>query len=200
MESSSPHIAILASGTGSNALKIISHFNHKKIKVNFSILSNRKEAPVLEKAKELGIPYMSFNKQTFIEENVVLDYLKERNIKLIVLAGFLWLLPKKYVDTFPKKIINIHPSLLPKYGGKGMYGIKVHEAVVRAKDNISGITIHYVDEAYDHGQHILQKTCVIHPKDSPEVVAKKVQILEHKYFPQVVESLFLRESHNQTET
>ena len=192
MKKDIPYIAIFASGTGSNAVKIISHFRENKLEAKFCILSNKNDAPVLQKARELNIEALAFTKKDFSEEDVVLNYLKERKIKLIVLAGFLWLVPKKIIEAYPGKIINIHPALLPKYGGKGMYGMKVHEAVVRAKEKTTGITIHLIDEEYDHGQHILQKSCDVLPNDNAEMVAKKVQKLEHIYFPQVVEDLFLQ--------
>ncbi|UZR92304.1 phosphoribosylglycinamide formyltransferase [Chondrinema litorale] len=192
MEKDIPYIAIFASGTGSNAVKIISHFRENNIEANFCILSNKKDAPVLQKAAELNIETFSFGRKDFAENDTVLNYLKEKNIKLIVLAGFLWLVPKNLVENYPEKIINIHPALLPNYGGKGMYGMKVHTAVVDNKEKASGITIHFVDEHYDHGKHILQKSFDVLPDDTPEMVAKKVQQLEHKYFPQVVENLYLQ--------
>ena len=181
-------IAIFASGTGSNALKIIESFKQGE-HVNFVILSNKKDALVVESATKLNIPVLVFNREEFYKTNKVIHFLKEHTCNLIVLAGFLWLVPVNLVQAFPKKIINIHPALLPKYSGKGMYGINVHRAVVEAKEEISGMTIHYVNEMYDDGAIILQKSCKLDTYDSPEMVAQKVLKLEHKYYPKVVKKL-----------
>jgi phosphoribosylglycinamide formyltransferase-1 len=183
------NIAIFASGSGSNAQRIMEYFQDSKdIKVSL-LMSNNKNAYALERAKAFNIPTSTFDKQTFCNSDLVIDELKANNISWVILAGFLWLIPNNLVKAFPHKIINIHPALLPKYGGKGMYGHFVHEAVVAAKESESGISIHYVDENYDEGKIIFQAKCSIHPEDSPEVVAKKVLTLEHEHFPVVIENL-----------
>lgn len=191
MKKNIPHIAIFASGSGSNAVKIIEHFTHQKIETNFCVLSNKPQAPVLEKAKKLGVETIVFDRGTFFNSNNIVEYLQSKHVTLIVLAGFLWLVPENIIKAFNGKIINIHPALLPKYGGKGMFGMRVHQAVVDEGETETGITIHYVDEEYDHGKIILQKSCSVIPEDTPETVAKKVQQLEHTHFPEVTEQLFL---------
>jgi phosphoribosylglycinamide formyltransferase-1 len=181
-------IALFASGTGSNALKIIEHF-HTVPSVSFVVLSNKENAPVLPKVQALNIPTLTFNRKDFYENGKVKAFLAEQSVDFIVLAGFLWLMPTDIVQEYPNKIINIHPALLPKFGGKGMYGMKVHEAVQQAQETTTGITIHYVNEKYDEGEVILQATCAVAPTDTPEMIAKKVQALEHEHFPKVVEKL-----------
>jgi phosphoribosylglycinamide formyltransferase 1 len=183
------NIAILASGSGSNAQRIIEYFkNSPDIRVKL-LLSNNKNAYALERAKNFNIPTRVFDKVTFCETNEIVQELQSQHISWVILAGFLWLIPKNLVNAFPNRIVNIHPALLPLYGGKGMYGHFVHEAVVAAKDKESGISIHYVNEHYDEGQIIFQATCKVEPEDSPEMVAKKVQVLEHEHFPAVIENL-----------
>ncbi len=181
-------IAIFASGTGSNAVKIIEYFKEKP-HYQFIVLSNKKDAPVLEKARHLGVPTWTFGKQDFYENGKVLDFLKEQKVDFIVLAGFLWLVPADIVRHFPNKIINLHPALLPKYGGKGMFGQKVHEAVIQAKEKESGITIHYVNEKYDEGSIIFQTQCFVNEDDTPESLANKIHALEHWHLPRVLEKL-----------
>jgi phosphoribosylglycinamide formyltransferase 1 len=146
---------------------------------------------VLERASRLGVPSHVFNRNDFYQTNEVLQVLEDHRISFIVLAGFLWLMPANLVQAFPDRIVNIHPALLPRYGGKGMYGMKVHEAIVQAGEKESGITIHYVNEHYDEGQIVFQATCAVSPDDSPEEVAHKVQALEHQYFPPVIERVIL---------
>ncbi len=182
------YIAILASGSGSNAENIVRFFKKDpEIKVR-SIFSNKKDAYVLERAKNMGIPSASFTKEEFHSE----DFLKNfENIDLIVLAGFLWLVPAYLLKAFPNKIINIHPALLPKYGGKGMYGMAVHKAVVENKEQESGISIHYVNEKYDEGNIIFQARCKLEEHDLPEDVAAKVHKLEYEHFPVVIRDLLL---------
>jgi phosphoribosylglycinamide formyltransferase-1 len=183
------NIAILASGSGSNAQRIMEYFQDSKdIKVSI-LMSNNKNAFALERAKSFGVPTLIFDKNTFCNTDLIVERLKSENISWVILAGFLWLIPDNLVKAFPNKIINIHPALLPKYGGKGMYGHFVHEAVVAAKDTVSGISIHYVNENYDEGQIIFQAKCDICPEDTAEVVAKKVLTLEHLHFPVVLENL-----------
>ncbi|GAB4333668.1 MAG: phosphoribosylglycinamide formyltransferase [Flammeovirgaceae bacterium] len=180
-------VAIFASGSGSNAEKIIEHLQTKR-EVSFIVISNKKEAGVYARAQRLKVPCFYFPKSSF-ENGEVLKFLKKENVSLIVLAGFLLLVPENLLENYPNKIINIHPALLPKYGGKGMYGMHVHQAVVQAKEKESGITIHYCNAHYDEGEIILQVSCPLLPTDTPEDVAHKVQALEHEYFPKVVEKL-----------
>ena len=187
-------IAIFSSGTGSNAKKIIDHLESLKDKaVSTAIVSlivcNKPEAGVLKIAEENNIPALLIEKEKFFRGNVYIDELKAADIDFIVLAGFLWMIPIALVRSFHGKMINIHPALLPKYGGKGMYGNFVHEAVIANKEKESGITIHYVDEVYDHGQIILQATCLVENDETPESLAKKVQVLEHRHFPAAVSLL-----------
>ncbi|NDW19670.1 phosphoribosylglycinamide formyltransferase [Dysgonomonas sp. 216] len=182
-------ISIFASGSGSNAENIANHLiGNKNITID-SILSNKADAYVHERAKKLGIESFFFSKSDFTENSKVLDFLKERNVDFIVLAGFLLKIPAHLIDNFPNKIINIHPALLPKYGGKGMYGDNVHKAVVEAGEQESGITIHYVNENYDEGNIIFQAKCIVTPSDTYQDVAAKVHELEYKYFPQVIVDL-----------
>jgi phosphoribosylglycinamide formyltransferase 1 len=184
-------IAIFASGSGSNAERIIEYFrSHPSIRVSL-VLTNNPKAGVLERASRLGVPSHVFNRNDFYQTNEVLQVLEDHRISFIVLAGFLWLMPANLVQAFPDRIVNIHPALLPRYGGKGMYGMKVHEAIVQAGEKESGITIHYVNEHYDEGQIVFQATCAVSPDDSPEEVAHKVQALEHQYFPPVIERVIL---------
>ncbi|MFT5914721.1 MAG: phosphoribosylglycinamide formyltransferase-1 [Flammeovirgaceae bacterium] len=186
------HIALFASGTGSNALKIIAHLQPKYPELKISIWSNNSEAPILKSAESLGIETHLFNRQQFSKSNHVLEMLKKEAIDFIALAGFLWLVPSPIVREFPNQIINIHPALLPKYGGKGMFGMNVHKAVKENGDKESGITIHFVNENYDEGNVILQASCEIQPENSAETIAKKVLALEHKHFPLIVEEFVAR--------
>ena len=182
------NIVILASGSGSNAENIVKYFWGNK-NVHFPlIISNKEDAFVHERARNLGIPSYTFKKVDF-ENGKVLDVLKKQQVNLIVLAGFLLKVPDNLLQAYPNRIINIHPALLPKFGGKGMYGSHVHEAVVAAKEKESGITIHYVNENYDEGQIIFQAKCKILPTDSPNDVAKKIHALEYEYFPQIIEQI-----------
>lgn len=186
---STKHISIFASGSGSNAIKIMEHLNENVAEgFQFTIFCNNPEAGILEKGRRAGAEVILFNRKDF-KGGVVLEWLNERNSELVVLAGFLWLMPTDIVQAFQGKMINIHPSLLPKYGGKGMYGMNVHTAVIEAGDSHSGITIHHVDEQYDQGQIIVQETCEITSEDTPQTLQRKVQVLEHKYFPKVVEDM-----------
>ena len=182
-------IAIFASGSGSNAQKIVEHFKeNSNIEVSL-ILTNNPAAGVIERARTLHIPVVVFDKTTFITTEKIVQLLQNQQIDLVVLAGFMMLVPKNLVAAFPNKIVNIHPALLPKFGGKGMYGHFVHEAVVAAKEKESGITIHFVNEKYDDGAVIFQAKCIVSLTDSPEQVAAKVQILEHEHYPVVIEKL-----------
>ncbi|MFN8349513.1 MAG: phosphoribosylglycinamide formyltransferase [Spirosomataceae bacterium] len=182
-------LAVFASGSGSNAEKIAEYFaDCTDIEVTL-ILSNNPQAGVITRARRLHIPVLLFDRKTFYETEKIIEVLQNEQIDLIVLAGFMMLIPEAMVQAFPNKIINIHPALLPKYGGKGMYGHFVHEAVVAAKDLESGISIHYVNERYDEGDIIFQSKCSLTPDDTPEEVARKVQVLEHRHYPEVVERL-----------
>jgi len=182
-------IAIFASGSGTNAQRITEYFaNHPSIKIEL-ILSNNQNAYVLERAKKLNVTSKVFNREELKSNTGVVSLLKEKKIDLIVLAGFLWLIPSSLIAAFSKKIINIHPALLPKYGGKNMYGMKVHEAVIAAGEIESGITIHFVDELFDHGKIIFQAKCSIHEKDTAEILANKIHALEYAHFPKVIERL-----------
>lgn len=189
------HVAIFASGAGSNAGKIIEYLKgHQQISVSL-IVCNKPGAGVLSIAEKAHIPTLMIEKETFFRGNAYLDELKEHHIDFIILAGFLWKIPAALVKAFPSKIINIHPALLPKYGGKGMYGSHVHEAVIANKEKESGITIHYVDEQYDHGQIIMQATCDITGSDTPETLAGKIHLLEHTHFPEVIAQLLQKQNH-----
>lgn len=180
-------IAIFASGSGSNAQNIIEYFTDNKNIIVDSVWTNNPSAYVLERAKNCGIDSFIFSREEFKISGFVVEKLKERNIKLIVLAGFLWLIPSNLIRNF--RIINIHPALLPKYGGKGMYGMNVHQAVVENNEKESGISIHFVNEKYDEGEIIFQAVCPVLPSDSPEEVAEKVHQLEYKHFPAVIEKV-----------
>lgn len=182
-------IALFASGTGSNAQKIMNYFaNDPEVKVAL-LLTNNPKAEVLEKAFKRHISSFVFDKKILWESNEVEKVLALYQVHLIVLAGFLWLMPSRIIHLYPNRIINLHPALLPKFGGKGMYGMKVHEEVKRSGEKESGISIHYVNENYDEGNLIFQKSCEIKPEDSPADIARKVQLLEHEYLPKVIENL-----------
>lgn len=183
------NIAIFASGNGSNAENIINYLHERKIQVNPIIYTNKADAYVIKRAEKLKVPYIVFNRQEFYENGEVLLKLKENKTELIILAGFLWLIPKEIILTYPDRIINIHPALLPKYGGKGMYGDRVHKAVIDAGEKESGISIHYVNENYDEGQIIKQVKCPVAKDDTPESLAEKVHALEYKHYPEVIETL-----------
>ena len=179
-------LAILASGTGSNAENIIRYFDrHPKIQVA-CVVSNRKEARVLEKAENLQIEHRAFSKQAFLQENTVVEYLQSR-ADFIILAGFLLKIPRNMLAAYPNKIINIHPALLPKFGGKGMYGMSVHKAVKDRGEAETGITIHYINENYDEGAIIFQAKTPVSKKDSPEDIAANIHELEQIHFPKVIE-------------
>jgi phosphoribosylglycinamide formyltransferase 1 len=183
-------IAIFASGSGSNAQKIMEHFKRSNDVEVALILTNNPEAYVLQRADNFEIPSHIFDKKEFYHSEYIVTLLKNLNIDLIVLAGFLWLIPENLLSAFPNKIINIHPALLPKYGGKGMYGDHVHRAVLNASELESGITIHFVNSEFDEGEIIHQSKFKIEKGDDLEMVKFKVQQLEHLHFPKVIESLF----------
>lgn len=184
-------IVIFASGSGSNAENLIKHFNSSKNASVIQVLTNNPHAKVLDRCKKLGISALSFNRVAFTKTNDVLNLLKASNPDLIVLAGFLWKFPEHILEVFPNKVINVHPALLPKFGGKGMYGMYVHEAVVQNKEIETGITIHYVNENYDEGATIFQAQCNVSATDTAEDVADKIHELEMEHFPKVVEKLLM---------
>jgi phosphoribosylglycinamide formyltransferase 1 len=184
-------IAIFASGSGSNARKIMEYFSrHEQIRAAL-VLSNKADAPVLEKARQLGVPALAFNRTSFYETGDVVQALLSAGIDWVVLAGFLWLVPRELIQAYPGRIVNIHPALLPKFGGKGMYGSFVHQAVVDAGERETGITIHLIDEHYDRGETVFQARCSVEAGDTPEDVSRKVQVLEHTHFAPVLERLIL---------
>ena len=186
------NLAIFASGGGSNARAIINYFAKEASEIRVTlIVSNKKDAGVLSIAQENGIAAIVIDKTTFYETTVLLDELKASNIEYIVLAGFLWLIPAYLVDNYDKRMLNIHPALLPKFGGKGMYGHHVHEAVKAAGEIESGPTIHWVTKNYDEGTIVFQAKTGLAPSDSPVEIARKVLELEHKHFPKVIEQVVL---------
>jgi phosphoribosylglycinamide formyltransferase-1 len=180
-------LAIFSSGTGSNAARIIEHFrDHPSISIRL-VVCNNPAAGVLSIASEAGI--LLIEKEQFFHGSAYVPELQTRNIDFIVLAGFLWKIPLALIKAYPQRIVNIHPALLPKYGGKGMYGHFVHDAVIAARETESGITIHFVDEQYDHGKTIFQKEVAVESWDTADTLAKKVQALEHKFFPLMIEKI-----------
>ena len=187
-------IAIFASGTGSNAQKILSHFKtSNKIDVAL-IVSNKTNAGVLNFAKEYSTPTLIIEREKFLKGDGYVPELQAAGIDWIILAGFLWKIPPILINQWGKRIINIHPALLPKYGGKGMYGEAVHRAVLAANEKESGITIHYVDEQYDHGATIFQATCPVLPTDLVDNLAEKIHALEHLHYPVVIEKEILSQA------
>ncbi len=200
------NIAIFASGAGSNAEKITSppsplleERGASKIEADRAykvalIVCNKPGAGVLAVAEKYGIPTLMIEKERFFEGDHYLQELKKYNIDFIVLAGFLWKMPAALINAWPKKIINIHPALLPAYGGKGMYGNKVHDAVIAAKENESGISIHYVDEVYDNGEIIFQAKCHVNENDTAETLAQKIHALEHAHYPEVLAGLIKKQN------
>ncbi|WP_027879413.1 phosphoribosylglycinamide formyltransferase [Mesoflavibacter zeaxanthinifaciens] len=182
-------VVIFASGSGSNAENLIKFFHNSDNASVVQVLTNNPHAKVLERCKRLKVSALSFNRIAFTQTEDVLNILKSSNPDLIILAGFLWKLPENILKNFPNKVINIHPALLPKFGGKGMYGMNVHEAVVNNKETETGITIHYVNENYDEGAIIFQAKCKVEASDSAEDVATKIHKLEMEHFPKVVDRL-----------
>ena len=182
-------IAIFASGTGSNAARIIEYFkNHEKTGIAL-VVCNNASAGVLQIAAHENIPTLLIEKEQFFRGDGYVPFLKSHHIDFIVLAGFLWKIPSAILAAYPNSIINIHPALLPKYGGKGMYGLNVHSAVLSAGDKVSGITIHYVDEHYDNGDVIFQETCDVLPSDTPASLAERIHKLEHQHFPRIIDQV-----------
>ena len=185
-------IAIFASGSGTNAENIIRYFRESSIIETVLVLSDKRDAYVLERANGLHVPSVVFSKAEMETTDSVLKVLSEYKADFIVLAGFLLRIPENMLRAYPGRIVNIHPALLPRYGGKGMYGSKVHEAVVAAGEKESGITIHYINEHYDEGAVIFQAKCPVLPADSPDDLAKKVHALEYACYPRVIEQIIVR--------
>lgn len=192
-------IAIFASGSGSNAQKIMEYFKkHADVEVSI-ILTNNPDAYVLQRADNFEIPTHIFDRQEFYETDEIVDLLKNLRIDIIVLAGFLWLIPQNLLQSFPNKIINIHPALLPNYAGKGMYGDKIHNQILANGDEESGITIHYVNEHFDEGEIIYQSRFKIEKGDDLEMIKFKGQQLEHQYYPKIIEQLLKKMKSSKTD-
>ncbi len=183
------NIAIMASGSGTNAENIIKYFSNKKIAKVTLVLSNHREALVLKRAEALDVKNCFFEYNDFYSSGRVLEILLKSRIDFVVLAGFLWLIPENILEIYENRIINIHPALLPRYGGKGMYGDRVHKAVITNSDRESGITIHYVNKNYDEGDIIFQTRCKVAPSETPESLALKVHALEYEHYPRIIEKL-----------
>ena len=182
-------IAIFASGSGSNAENIINYFQNDAENVVKIVFCNKPNAYVLERDKRLNVPTFVFGREDFYHSDMVLNELKRLDIDMIVLAGFLWKVPDAIIEAYRERVVNIHPALLPSYGGKGMYGMKVHESVIAAGEKESGITIHYVNDHYDEGATIFQARCEITPEDTPDTLAEKVHALEYEHFPRVIKEV-----------
>ena len=180
-------VAIFVSGTGSNAVNIIEYFEKSSVAEIVLVISNKADALAVRKAQNKGVKAVVFNNESFKKNGVVLNYLRSVAIDFVVLAGFLMKVPSDIIHAYPNKIINLHPSLLPKYGGKGMYGKRVHSAVIEAQESESGISIHFVNEEYDEGAIIFQAKVSVEKGESVEVLAQKIQQLEHRFFPKVIE-------------
>ena len=185
-------LAILGSGNGTNAQQISEYFAGRTDVEVACIIYNKRNAYIAERAKNLGIESHYFGRADFYENGAVMKYLEEKRVDWVILAGFLWLVPQAMLDAYPNRIINIHPALLPKYGGKGMYGHHVHEAVVAAGEHESGITIHIVDHRYDCGTTLFQARCTVTPDDTPDTLAAKIHLLEKEYFPRVIDETIKR--------
>jgi phosphoribosylglycinamide formyltransferase-1 len=181
-------IAIFASGEGTNAQCVIDYFKGSEVKIAL-IICNNPTANVLNRAEKNNIPSLLIDKEMFNNGDSVLKKLQDSKIDLIVCAGFLWKIPDIILRAFPNRIINVHPALLPKFGGKGMYGMNVHKAIVESEEKESGITIHYLNDHYDEGKIILQKKCDVKKEDTPEKLAQKVQELEHEWYPKTIEQI-----------
>jgi len=186
-------IAIFASGAGTNAARIIEYFEgHPSVEVSL-VASNKKDAPVLEKAQKAGVPIFVFNRDEFYDSNRVIEKLADLKIDFVVLAGFIWLVPENLIKAYSNRIINVHPALLPKFGGKGMYGMNVHRAVKEAGETESGITIHLVNQKYDKGRILFQAKCELSEKDSAESIATKIHGLEYANFPFEIERYIMNQ-------
>jgi phosphoribosylglycinamide formyltransferase-1 len=186
-------LAVFASGVGSNAEKLIKYFKASELGLVSLVVCNKPGAGVLAIAEKEGIPTLLIEKEQFFRGDGYVPFLQAQGVDFIVLAGFLWKIPQTLIDAYPRRIVNIHPALLPKYGGKGMYGQYVHEAVLNAGEVETGITIHYVDEHYDSGDIIFQTACPILPGDKPGDIAQRIHQLEHLHYPRVVEEVIKQE-------
>ena len=186
-------LALFASGSGTNVENLIHYFAKSNQAEVSLILCNKPGAFVIQRAENHKIPILVFNRNQFYESKEVLETLIAYKIDVLILAGFLWLVPNDILQAFPQSIINIHPALLPKYGGKGMYGDKVHEAVIQNRESESGITIHLIDEQYDQGDNLFQVTCQVFPNDTPQSLAEKIHALEYAHYPRVIDE-YIRES------
>jgi phosphoribosylglycinamide formyltransferase-1 len=186
------NIAIFASGSGTNAENIIKYFSNKNSAKVTLVLSNKRDAYVLKRAETLNVKQIFFERDDFYVSAKIRDYLLLNKIDFIVLAGFLWLIPENILESYEGKIVNIHPALLPAYGGKGMYGEKVHSAVLANHDSESGITIHYVNQSYDKGNIVFQARCRVEPGDTPDTLASRVHALEYEYYPKIIEELIIK--------
>ena len=182
-------IALFASGSGTNVENIANYFNGRTTVKPACVLCNNPDAFVLERAKRLNLDSMTFTRTEFNDGKKIMEYLAKHDIDMIVLAGFLWLVPQYLIDAYPSRIVNIHPALLPKFGGKGMYGMHVHEAVKQSGETETGITIHLIDGNYDKGSTVFQAKVTIDPSDSPDDIANKVHALEYKHYPEVIEKI-----------
>ena len=185
-------LAILGSGNGTNAQQITEYFATRSDVEIACIIYNVRDAYIAQRARNLGVEARYFGRADFYESGAVLDYLRQKDVDWVILAGFLWLVPQPILDAFPQRVINIHPALLPKYGGKGMYGHHVHEAVVAAGEHESGITIHIVDNHYDRGTILFQARCTVTPDDTPDTLAAKIHLLEKEHFPRVIDETINR--------
>ena len=183
------HIAIFASGEGTNAERIIDHLSKSKAAKVVLLISNNMKSGALDKAVQREVPIMILDRKEFFADESIIKFLISEKIDLIVLAGFLWMIPKNLIAAFPNKIINIHPALLPKHGGKGMFGSNVHKAVLVAKEKETGISVHFVNENFDEGKIIFQAKCPVESNDTPQTLSTKVQQLEHQHYPVVIEKL-----------
>ena len=188
-------IVVFASGSGTNAENIIKFFKKSPNASVVAVFSNKRSAKVLKRAHDLNVKALHFDRDALYNSYDVLHILEDINPDLIVLAGFMWIFPQDILKSFPGKIINIHPALLPKYGGKGMYGMNVHKAIIENKEKESGISIHFVNENYDEGEVIFQAKTNISEDDTPETLAAKIHELEYKHFPEIIQQLLQKESH-----
>lgn len=189
-----PRIAVFVSGSGSNAENIVQHFRQTQTGEVALMVCNNPTAFALQRATRLQVPALVIDKKTFQQKQTLLEILQAQRIDWIVLAGFLLLVPPYLLEAYPQRVINLHPALLPKYGGKGMYGMHVHEAVVANHETETGITIHYANEHYDEGQIILQAKCALDASDTPETVAQKIHELEYAHFPKAIEQEILKKT------
>lgn len=187
------NLVIFSSGSGTNVQNIAWYFGQKKTANVSAVFCNNSKAFVLERSKKLNIPVCLFNRQQFYESDHVSGCLRNFDTDYIILAGFLWLIPEYLIKQYPNRIINIHPALLPGYGGKGMFGMAVHEAVIASGEAESGISIHFVDEKYDHGKIVFQARCPVSAGDTPEMLAQKIHALEYEFYPQIIEKILLGE-------